>query len=157
MSTCCAAIILFIYSSISDFFIQLFQGALQREICHMIITVFCNSKHISIRLMELIDETNEGVSYYSAFSYEEAIQRLTEQYADVVLIDVDFAKNKTPELLKRIQQNPGNPVVMVLFSAGSEISMKQFRNSGADYLFDKYNDFEKIAPVIKSITDRLVT
>jgi len=117
----------------------------------MIITIFCNSKLISIRLAELIDETTDGVSFQNAFSYAEAMKCLAEYKADIVLMDLDFAGNNAAKLLKWIKKYSDETVVMVLFSLASEPSIKQFRDYGADYLFDKYNDFEKITPVIKTI------
>ena len=117
----------------------------------MVITILCNSKDISIRLAELIYETNNGVSFFSAFSYTEAINCLGKHKADIVLLDFDFAENDTVQLLKWIKKNSVETVVMVLYSLAGELRIKQFRDCGADYLFDKYNDFEKIAPVIKTI------
>lgn len=121
----------------------------------MVITIFGNSKHISYRLVELIGETNKGVSFYNCFSYCDAITCLSEQKTDVVLLDFDFAENKAFDLLKKIREYSTETVVMVLFNLASDFSIKQFRDSGADYLFDKYNDFEKIAPIIKAIHNRL--
>lgn len=120
----------------------------------MVITIFGNSTHISNRIIELIDETNKGVSFYNCSSYAEAITWLSENKTDVVLLDFDFAGNKVFDLLKKIREYSAETVVMVLFNLASDFSMKQFRDSGADYLFDKYNDFEKIAPVINTISKR---
>ncbi len=120
----------------------------------MVITIFGNSTHISNRIIELIDETNKGVSFYNCSSYAEAITCLSENKTDVVLLDFDFAGNKVFDLLKKIREYSAETVVMVLFNLASDFSMKQFRDSGADYLFDKYNDFEKIAPVINTISKR---
>lgn len=121
----------------------------------MVVTIFGNSKHISNRIVELIAETNKGVSFHNCFTYAEAIICLGKQKTDVVLLDFDFEGNKAFELLKRIREYSAETVVMVLFTLASDFSIKQFRDSGADYLFDKYNDFEKIAPVIKAINNRL--
>lgn len=121
----------------------------------MVITIFGTSKHIGNRIVELIDEANKGVSFYSCFSYAEVITCLSEQKTDVVLLDFDFAGNRAFDLLKKIREYSAETVVMVLFNLASDFSIKQFRDSGADYLFDKYNDFEKIAPVINAINNRL--
>ncbi|MEQ1799547.1 MAG: response regulator [Lacibacter sp.] len=120
----------------------------------MFITILSHSKHISNRIAELIGETNEGVFFHNCFTYAEAISCLSEQKTDVVLLDFDFEGNKAFDLLKRISEYSAETVVMVLFHLASDSSMKQFRDSGADYLFDKYNDFEKIAPVINTINQR---
>lgn len=120
----------------------------------MVITILGNSKHISNRIAELIDETNKGVFFHNCCTYAEAITSLSEQKTDVVLLDFDFEGNKAFDLLKKIREYSAETVVMVLFNLASDFSMKQFRDSGADYLFDKYNDFEKIAPVITTIGKR---
>lgn len=120
----------------------------------MVITILAHSKHISNRIVELIGETNEGVFFQSCFTYAEAITCLSEQKTDVVLLDSDFEGNKAFDLLKKIRKYSAETVVMVLFHLASDFSMMQFRDSGADYLFDKYNDFEKIAPVINAINKR---
>ena len=121
----------------------------------MVITILGKSKHISNRIVELIDETNKGVSFHSCFTYAEAISCLSKQKTDVVLLDFDFEGNKAFDLLKKIREYSAETVIMVLFHLASDFSTKQFRDSGADYLFDKYNDFEKIAPVIKAIDKQL--
>lgn len=121
----------------------------------MVVTIFGNSKHISNRIVELIDETNKGVFFHNCFTYAEAVSCLGKQKTDVVLLDFDFEGNKAFDLLKRIREFSAETVVMVLFHLASDFSIKQFRDSGADYLFDKYNDFEKIAPVINAINNRL--
>jgi len=121
----------------------------------MVITILGYSKHISNRIAELIDETNKGVFFHNCCTYAEAITSLSEQKTDVVLLDFDFEGNKAFDLLKKIRENSAETVVMVLFNLASDFSIKQFRDSGADYLFDKYNDFEKIAPVINAINKRL--
>ncbi|MBK8087741.1 MAG: response regulator [Chitinophagaceae bacterium] len=120
----------------------------------MVITILGCSKHISNRIAELINETNKGVSFHNCCTYAEAIDCLSEQKTDVVLLDFDFEGNKAFDLLKKIRENSAETVVMVLFNLASDFSIKQFRDSGADYLFDKYNDFEKIAPVINAINKR---
>ena len=120
----------------------------------MVITILGSSKHISNRIVELIDETNKGVSFHNCFTYAEAIDCLSKQKTDVVLLDFDFEGNKAFDLLKKIREHSAETVVMVLFNLASDFSMKQLRDSGADYLFDKYNDFEKIAPVINAINKR---
>jgi len=71
----------------------------------MVITIFGTSKYIGNRIVELIDETNKGVSFYSCFSYTEAITCLSEQKTDVVLLDFDFAGKKAIHLLKKIRDD----------------------------------------------------
>jgi len=71
------------------------------------------------------------------------------------LLDLNLAGKRALDLLKKIREYSAETVVMVLFNLASDFSIKQFRDSGADYLFDKYNDFEKIAPVINAINNRL--
>lgn len=122
----------------------------------MVISIFCNSIHITNRLVELIDETNHELSFFSAFSYKEAMDCLLKHQMDVVLLDVDFAGNKAFELLEKMQLFSDKTVVIGLYSVASEFSIKQFRDGGAGYLFDIYNDFEKIAPVIKTIRKGLM-
>lgn len=117
----------------------------------MVVLIFDRSILISERLISLISEKMEGIIFYKADSYEEAIGLLDEFMPQVVLLDLNFPGNGTIPLLNKIRKANEKTVVIVLFSIADDHKLNLYKEHGADFLFDKYHEFEKIPPVIVGI------
>lgn len=101
--------------------------------------------------MDQISETNPGLTFYSAVTYEEAVNLLEECKPKVVLLDLNFHENKVADLLKIIKQSDCKTVIIVWYNHASDYSLNLCNELGADYLFDKYHEFEKIPGIISSL------
>jgi DNA-binding response OmpR family regulator len=117
----------------------------------MKILIFENSKQISERLIELISETTKDVTFYKAGSYGEALYFFNECNPDAVLLDFEYPGNSSIELLKKIKASNDRTMVLALLSEMNESNVKQCQQYGADLIFDKYADFEKIPAIINVI------
>jgi len=117
----------------------------------MKILIFENSKQIAERLIELISETINDITFYTAGSYGEALYFLNECNPDAVLLDFEYPGNSSIELLKKIKGSSNNTMVLALLSGLNESKVKQCERYGADLIFDKYTDFEKIPTIIDVI------
>ena len=117
----------------------------------MKILIFENSKQIAERLVSLITETMKDIVFYKAGSYAEALYFLQEYNPDVVLLDLKYPGNSGVELLKKVRESDDKTVVIALLSGVDEFSMRQWEQYDADFIFDKYADFEKIPEVISTI------
>ena len=117
----------------------------------MKILIFENSKQIAERLIELISETMKDVTFHKAGSYGEALYFLNECSLDAVLLDFEYPGNGSVELLKKIKASNDNIMVLALLSEVNESKVKQCEQYGADFIFDKYADFERIPAILYAI------
>ncbi len=117
----------------------------------MEVLIFERSKEIAKRIIDQISETNMGLTFCIAVSYAESLKLLKESKPDVVLMDLNFNGNTAIDLLKEIKQSNDKTVVIVWYTNASERSLKLCKELGADFLFDKYDEFEKIPGVIRAI------
>ena len=117
----------------------------------MKILIFENSRQIAERLMELISETMKDVTFYKATSYGEALYFLNECSPDAVLLDFEYPGNSSIELLKKIKSSNDKTMVLALLSQVNESNVQQCEQYGADFIFDKYADFEQIPEVVSAI------
>ena len=117
----------------------------------MVVVIFDSSIQIAERFMELIADSNKGIKFHTALKFSEGINLLNECNPDAVLLDAKFSGNKTIELLQQIKTVNNKKAVVILFGIKDELSLEQYKMSGVDYFLDKYDDFEKVAGIIKNI------
>jgi DNA-binding NarL/FixJ family response regulator len=91
------------------------------------------------------------ITFYKAGSYGEALYFFNECRPDAVLLDFEYPGNSSIELLKKIKASDNKTMVLALLSQVNESSVKQCEQYGADLVFDKYADFEKIPAILDVI------
>ncbi|MEP6596104.1 MAG: response regulator [Ginsengibacter sp.] len=101
----------------------------------MKILIFENSKKIAERLITVVYETVKDITFYKAGSYAEAVSLLRECNPDTVVLNLKYPGDRGVELLKKIKASNVKTVVIALLSEGDEF--KQWKKSGADFIFDK--------------------
>ncbi len=117
----------------------------------MNVLILDRSKELTKRIIDHIEETNEGISFCSAASHSGAVNHLKQYNPDVVLLDLNFCGNTATELLQTIKQRNGNTVVIIWYNHASYYGLKICKEQGADYLLNKYDEFEKIPELITTI------
>jgi DNA-binding NarL/FixJ family response regulator len=118
----------------------------------MKILIFENSKQIADRLVNLISESIGDIIFYKAGSYAEAVYFLKECRPDTVPLDLKYPGNEGIELLKKIKASDDKTVVIALLSEADEFIVRKWEQYEADFIFDKYGDFEKIPEIIKTLS-----
>ena len=119
----------------------------------MVIVILENSPIVAERLVDLIADKNKDITFYQAFTYEKGITLLTQQQPAVVLLELNFAGNNILDLLILIKALNDKTIVFVLFSTKDKQKLAQCKTHGADYVLDKYNEFEKIPEIISGIVN----
>ena len=117
----------------------------------MVIAILENLTLIAERLVELIKETDKSITFHHAASYDKGLLLLNEHRPAVILLDLKFAGNNIVDLLIKIKALNDKAIVIVLFSVHDEQKLAQCKTHGADYILDKYHEFEKIPEIISNI------
>ena len=117
----------------------------------MQVLIVDNSIQILDRLAQILSEMECIKSIYKAVSYQEATIFLKKNKPDVVLLDSGLRGNGTINLLKEIKKTGSAAPVIILSSCYDDYIVRECKSYGADFIFDKYHEFEKIPGVIDDI------
>lgn len=104
------------------------------------------------RLGELVSESDAIENVEMSISYSDASKKIKGHPPDIVLLDLALPGNKSIKLLREIKRENPKIFVIVVSDTPDERIKKQCEQVGADYFFDKYNEFEKIPGAIRQIT-----
>jgi DNA-binding NarL/FixJ family response regulator len=103
------------------------------------------------RLGQIISEVDGILSVLNAATYENAIQLLHNRNPDILLIDSLLQDNGCKKILIHIKTLGFKKTVFVLLNGEEEDVKDHFSLLGANFVLDKYHEFEKIPAVISSI------
>lgn len=117
----------------------------------MKVLIVDSSKQILERLQELLSDEKSISEILTIDSYTEASKLFNENKPDVVLMDCAFHGNGEMTLLKKIKETSIKTSVIVFVNQFDDHLMKECTSYGADFLFDKYSEFEKIPALINEI------
>lgn len=116
----------------------------------MKVMILENSIQIINRLIELIEETNKGLKFYNCVSNPNALELVKEVKPEVILMDLNMQGINSLELLKKIRKAGEKAIIICMFTMPDEKFLDDCKLNGADYLVDKYLDFEKIPDIISA-------
>jgi DNA-binding NarL/FixJ family response regulator len=100
------------------------------------------------RLKGIIRETGHSGSIHIANNYDEAMTLIEKMNVQTVILDINLPQNKSYELLKQIKKINRHILVIVLSIHTDNHTKEQCMALGADYFFDKYNEFGKITSIL---------
>ena len=118
----------------------------------MPVLILDRSTQVADRLSDLVAEVKQEITIYKTASDKAAIKLLDKIMPAAVLLDVDFSGNSAIAILKKIKLKNHKTVVIVLYTHTDESELKLYKVIGADFIFNKYDDFEKIPAIIKGYT-----
>jgi len=117
----------------------------------MRVLIVDSSIQIIDRLVDILSDAGNITEIHRALSCEEARRLLKENKHEAVLLDIDMPDNESFRLLKEIKKNGREICVVILSSRIDKYVQEECKSLGADFLFDKFYDFEKIRLVIDSV------
>lgn len=120
----------------------------------MQVLIIDNSLLIVQRLNEFLSESTNISQLLSATGYHQALELFMLQKPAIVVLDHLLPENRSYQLLKEIKKAAPETVVIMLSVENDEYTQQQCRMLGADFYFDKYNEFEKIAVVVNDFTKK---
>lgn len=110
-----------------------------------------SSVFIIERWQQMLSEAENITAVYGAVSYNDAARLFKEIEPNVVLLDNGLPGNMSLDLLNEFKTTGDNTRVIILANSIDEQVQQKYTSLGADFYFDKYNDFEKIPGVINAI------
>ncbi len=79
----------------------------------------------------------------------EAVREIKRLQPDAVVLDIHMPNGNGIDVLLEIRQTPPPPLVIILTNYPYDQYRDRCLRAGADYFFDKSNEFEKITDVFK--------
>ncbi|MGC4100541.1 response regulator [Ferruginibacter sp.] len=120
----------------------------------MTVLIVESSLLISGRMRNLLLESAHAKAVHQSVSHNKAELIFEEIKPQVVLIDTSLPGRTSIDLLKKIKQAAVPAAVIALVNR--EDSQKQMKctAAGADFILDKYHEFEKIPGILDTIKSK---
>lgn len=118
----------------------------------LILLVVDDSVLVLDRLTAMLNEIGVAEKIFTAKSFQEGVTHLGQITPDVALLDINLPDKSGIELLKYIKHNMPGIKVMMITNQSDDYYQNLCRDEGADFFFDKTNDFDKIGETIISIS-----
>ncbi len=106
---------------------------------------------IADRLTRILDELPRTKFITHASTVAGVIRALKENRPDVAIVDPHIADSGGIELLKNIKRQRPAVVLIVLSNFFFCFHRRKCRAAGADYFFDKSNEFDRVPQLIRRI------
>src|SRR5262249_1455499 len=117
----------------------------------LVVLIVDDSLLIIERLIELLNDMENVQIVIYADNYKEGLNLLKGIKPDIVLLDINLPDKSGIELLKDIHFLQQQPKVIMITNQATDYYKKVCAALGADYFFDKSNDFEQIPETIASM------
>jgi two-component system OmpR family response regulator len=114
------------------------------------VLVVDDSAAVRARLVVLLGELPRVAAVLEARNAVEALAVAEANTLSVIVLDLHMPGEHGLALLPRLRRAHAGAVVIVLTNDASPAHQRECRERGADFFFDKSNDFERIADVVAS-------
>jgi DNA-binding NarL/FixJ family response regulator len=101
-----------------------------------------------LTFVETITEINETGTVHAT------IEALETRNPEVLILDIQMPDGNGFEVLKRLQVFDKRPFTIVYTNFPSKFNKKKSFRMGADFFFDKTNEFEALIEILKQIKRR---
>lgn len=100
------------------------------------------------RIKMLLSEVESIEIVGEAVDAQQAVDFITKQLPDVVILDIRMPGRNGIDVLKEIDKKDGLPVVIMLTNFPYPQYRRKCMEAGADFFFDKSREFEKVVEVL---------
>ncbi|MBI4672341.1 MAG: response regulator transcription factor [Chloroflexi bacterium] len=87
-------------------------------------------------------------------SAEQAIRQIQQTQADVIILDIRLRQGNGFQVLQSVKKPGQPPTVIVLTNFAYPQYRKKFLAAGADYFFDKSDEFTQVTVVLRELLTR---
>ncbi|HTI92919.1 MAG TPA: response regulator transcription factor [Puia sp.] len=112
-----------------------------------------DSPIVAERLEVILKGSTDTSLLRHAGDYTSALERMTEQAPDIVLLDIHLPGRSGIALLQFIKTHYPSVVVIMITNQADEFYRNICKKMGADYFIDKSKDFEQIPTIISSLPE----
>lgn len=112
-----------------------------------------DSPVVRVRLANMIEDI-QGINLIGeANNVQDSIRRIEELKPDAVILDIRMPGGSGLDVLKKIKENQNDhtPIIIVLTNYPYPQYRKKCLEAGADYFFDKSNEFHKVVEVFREM------
>lgn len=110
-----------------------------------------DSPVVRTRLANMISDI-EGISLIGeATNVQDSIKKINELKPNAVILDICMPGGSGIDVLREIKKSRNSPIVIVLTNYPFPQYRKICLDAGADYFFDKSNDFYRIVDIFKNL------
>jgi DNA-binding NarL/FixJ family response regulator len=110
-----------------------------------------DSEYMRERLIEMLSELKNVEIIGQAQDAPEAIKSIRELRPDVVILDIRMPGRNGIEVLQKIKKYKKAPIVIMFTNYPYPQYRKKCMDLGADFFFDKFNEFDKLIDVLEKI------
>lgn len=100
------------------------------------------------RMVSLIKDSDTSRQISTAHNYEDAIQVLSSQAHEVVLLDISMPGRNGIELLEEIRRRDQKCTIIMLSNLTAGYYRQECKRLGASYFLDKSAEFDQIPGII---------
>ncbi len=118
---------------------------------HLNILIIDDSEIIRVRLVEKLKTLGCLINIFQADNYRNGLKQFISFLPELIIMDIQLPDGDGIELLDIIKTRAPNTHVIIMTNYPLLIFKKLCTDSGAEYFFDKSNDFEKLLFSIKQI------
>ncbi len=107
-----------------------------------------NSKQIRNRIIEKVSSLDSTKAIFESMNVSEIIDTYSLFHPDAIILDYKLIGGNSMDVLETIKHEGRSPLVIVLTDSSNPGIKEQCWNLGAQYVFHKLLDIEKIPEVI---------
>ena len=100
-------------------------------------------------LVRLVDKLENVTEVVEATNVPEAIRTMKEFMPDIVILDIRMPGGSGFDVLRELRKRPDHVLVIILTKYSTDVFRDEANREGADYFFDKSDEFEQVVDVIK--------
>jgi len=101
-------------------------------------------------LVKLLDGLANVTEIAEAINVPEANRIVTEFKPDIVILDIRMPGGSGFDVLREIRKGPEHVLVIILSKYSSAAFREEAEREGADYFFDKSDEFENVVDTIRN-------
>jgi DNA-binding NarL/FixJ family response regulator len=112
-----------------------------------------DSSALRKRIIAMLSDLENIEMIGEAENVQDAINSIHEFNPDVVILDIRMPGGSGIDVLKKIEKRNESPVVIILTNYPHAQYRKKCMDAGADFFFDKSEEFERIVEVVSGISE----
>ncbi len=118
----------------------------------MTVLIADDSELIRTNLSKLIRNILQDVHIFTTSEVASSIESLREFRVDALILDIQMPDGTGFDVLEAMGGLENRPFTIVLTNFAGQSTRKKSLSLGADLVFDKSNEFEKVVDVLSSLS-----